>query len=140
MIMEHVFLRILETGLAAGGIILLVLLLCFALRKAPKMVSYVLWTMVFVRLAFPVEFASPVGLMPSVRISSDGVMVEGFGKNSRIGFPWNEDTSVDRQENVVPGEENGTAGGKIEASGTDGGDEGTGVLGTNVDSEEAGMP
>lgn len=68
--MEQVFLRILETGIATGGIILLILPLCFVLKRTPKMVSYLLWIFVFVRLACPVEFSSPVGLMPSIQLNS----------------------------------------------------------------------
>jgi|GEM_PF-1155600 len=55
-----VFIGLLNGSLAAGILILVVVLLRFALRRAPKWTRGILWALVAVRLACPVALSSPV--------------------------------------------------------------------------------
>ena len=50
-------------SLTAGIVIVLVLLARILLRKAPKIFSYVLWTVVLFRLVCPVSFSSELSLL-----------------------------------------------------------------------------
>jgi hypothetical protein len=55
--------KILNMSLTAGIVIVLLLLARILLRKAPKIFSYVLWTVVLFRLVCPVAFSSEFSLL-----------------------------------------------------------------------------
>lgn len=64
MDMESIFLKILEMSIAGSACMLVVLALRVLLRKMPKVFSYVLWAMVFLRLICPFSLrSSHFGLM-----------------------------------------------------------------------------
>lgn len=63
--MANVFLTLLHRSIAAGWLILAVLLLRACLRRAPKWVRGILWGLVAVRLVCPFSIESPFSLMPS---------------------------------------------------------------------------
>ncbi len=63
--MSAVFLKILNMSIAAGFIVLAVVLLRGALVKAPKWLRCALWAVVALRLVLPVLPASPFSLIPS---------------------------------------------------------------------------
>ncbi len=65
--MEELFLTILNRGLAAGWLVLAVLLLRALLHRAPKNVRVLLWGLVAVRLLLPVSVKSPFSLLPSAQ-------------------------------------------------------------------------
>lgn len=62
--MEALFEKLLSMSVAAGWLILAVLLLRLLLRRGPKWVRCVLWGLVGVRLAMPASFQSALSLMP----------------------------------------------------------------------------
>lgn len=62
--MEQLFLRLAHRSLAAGWVVLAVLVLRLMLRKAPKRVVCLLWLLVAFRLICPVTLHSPVSLVP----------------------------------------------------------------------------
>lgn len=62
--MANGFLTVLHRGIAAGWLILAVILLRVCLNKAPKWVRCMLWGIVAVRLICPVSLESPFSLMP----------------------------------------------------------------------------
>ena len=64
MVMEKAFIGILEMSIVAFPIILAVLVLRLALRKAPKIFSYLLWIVVLVRLLCPVVLKADFGIWP----------------------------------------------------------------------------
>ena len=64
--MSTVFLKVLNTGITAGWLILAVILARFLLRKAPKWISCVLWALVAVRLVCPFSLKSVLSLIPSI--------------------------------------------------------------------------
>ena len=61
--METVFSRILNMSLTGSAVILCVLAVRLALRKAPKKFAYALWAVVLFRLLCPVSLPSPVSLL-----------------------------------------------------------------------------
>ena len=63
--MSAVFLKILNMGIAAGWLILAVLLARLLLQKAPRRLVCLLWIPVGVRLALPFSLESALSLIPS---------------------------------------------------------------------------
>ena len=63
--MNEIFLRILNMSIAAGWLILAVILLRFPLKKAPKWLTVLLWGIVAWRLTVPFSFESALSLIPS---------------------------------------------------------------------------
>lgn len=62
-ILEKLFVGILNMSLTACIIIPVVIILRFLLRKAPKLFSYILWSVVLFRLICPVSFSAAFSLL-----------------------------------------------------------------------------
>ncbi len=62
--MEGIFLKLLNMSISAGWLILAVLVLRLALRKAPRWIFVMLWGIVAIRLILPVTIESPLSLQP----------------------------------------------------------------------------
>ena len=60
--MEAIFLKVLNMSITASYVILAVLLLRLALRRAPRKYSYALWAVVGFRLCCPISFSSFLSL------------------------------------------------------------------------------
>lgn len=65
--MEELFLQILNMSMMASIVIAAVILLRFPLKKAPKFISYSLWSVVLFRLVCPFSFESILSLLPSAK-------------------------------------------------------------------------
>lgn len=65
--MEILFLTIVNMNITASYVIFFVLLARIPLKKAPKMFSYALWSVVFFRLICPVTFSSAFSFFKNVR-------------------------------------------------------------------------
>lgn len=65
--MEKVFLHLINISIIAGWAALAVILLRLVLKKAPKQISCILWTIVGVRLVFPFSVESAFSLIPSAQ-------------------------------------------------------------------------
>lgn len=63
--MSNLFLHLLNISITAGWIVLVVVLLRFVLKKAPKWIRVVLWGLVALRLLVPVSIESALSLVPS---------------------------------------------------------------------------
>ena len=63
--MADIFLKLLNLSLSASWIVLAVLVLRLFLRKVPKWVNCLLWSIVGLRLLIPVSFESVLSLLPS---------------------------------------------------------------------------
>lgn len=63
--MEAVFIKLLNMGIAAGWLILAVIVLRLVLRRAPRWMICLLWGLVAVRLICPVSLQSIFSLIPS---------------------------------------------------------------------------
>ncbi len=62
--MEELFLKMLNMSLTASYVIVFVMLVRVLIRKLPKIISYVLWSVVAIRLTFPFSFKSDFSLLP----------------------------------------------------------------------------
>ena len=67
--MSGLFISILNMSIKASYIIVFIMLLRLGLKKAPKIISYVLWSLVGFRLIIPISFESIFSLIPQ-KISS----------------------------------------------------------------------
>lgn len=74
--MSELFLKIVNMSISAGWLVLAVLLLRLALKKAPKWVSVLLWGFVAVRLVCPFSIESMLSLIPSAETISPEIMVD----------------------------------------------------------------
>ena len=74
--MAELFLRIVNTSISAGWVVLAVLLLRLCLKKAPKWVNVLLWGIVAARMVFPFSIESVLSLIPSAETISPTVMME----------------------------------------------------------------
>lgn len=63
--MDKIFLSLLNRSIAAGWLILVVLILRLLLKKAPKWLPCILWGIAAVRLICPFSFESAFSLIPS---------------------------------------------------------------------------
>ncbi len=96
--MTNLFLKILNRSIAAGWLILAVVLLRFVLKKAPKWVNVLLWGLVALRLALPFSLESPFSLIPSAEtFDAHNIQYETPAVNS--GIP-----ALNRAVNPVLGE------------------------------------
>lgn len=64
--MEQVFRVVLNISYTGGLVILALLLIRLLLKKAPKWLPYLLWSVAFFRLLCPFSFESALALLPSV--------------------------------------------------------------------------
>ena len=74
--MSEVFLKILNMSISASWLVLAVLLLRLALKRAPKWVSVLLWGFVAVRLICPFSMESIFSLIPSAQTVSPEIMMD----------------------------------------------------------------
>ena len=63
--MSEIFLKILNMSFVASWLILAVILLRLALKKAPKWITCLLWGMVAIRLLCPISLESSLSLIPN---------------------------------------------------------------------------
>jgi beta-lactamase regulating signal transducer with metallopeptidase domain len=62
--MSDLFIRILNMSISASFVALIVMIIRLFLKKAPKIYSYILWTVVFFRLICPFTIPMPVSVIP----------------------------------------------------------------------------
>lgn len=62
--MEQLFLKILNMSITASYVIIFVILIRFLFKKAPKIFSYALWSIVLFRLICPFSFESVISFIP----------------------------------------------------------------------------
>ena len=69
--MTALFLQVLDMSRVASLVILSVILVRFALKRVPKIYSYLLWGVVLFRLACPISIELPVSLIPEMESLTD---------------------------------------------------------------------
>ena len=87
--MDRVLMTVLNMSLTGAFVIAAICLARFPLRKAPKTISYSLWTVAGFRLLFPFSFKSAISLMP---FSSETVKQSTAAISAvlRQSAAWNE--------------------------------------------------
>ncbi len=74
--MGDLFLKILEMSYGASFVILIILFIRLILKKAPKIYSYMLWSVVLLRLVCPFSIESGLSIIPSNVAFSQNVVIE----------------------------------------------------------------
>ena len=72
--MSELFLKIINMSISASWLVLVVLILRFVLKKAPKWVNILLWGIVAIRLICPFSFESALSLIPSAETFPEKVI------------------------------------------------------------------
>ena len=72
--MNELFLKIINMSISASWLVLVVLILRFVLKKAPKWVNVLLWGIVAIRLICPFSFESALSLIPSAETFPEKVI------------------------------------------------------------------
>ena len=80
--MKELFSQVLNMSMTASVMIVLVILARLALKRAPKIYSYVLWSVVLVRLLCPVSLPSPVSLLGML----DAPVAENVGLTTSVAY------------------------------------------------------
>lgn len=65
--MEALFLKVVNMSIAAGWLVIAVMLLRLLLKKAPKSAAVLMWALVGIRLVCPFALESPLSLIPSTQ-------------------------------------------------------------------------
>lgn len=73
--MTDIFIKLLNISITAGYLVIAVMLARAVLKKAPKWVSCVLWSMVGIRLVLPFSFESVLSLIPSAQTVPEDIAV-----------------------------------------------------------------
>ena len=114
--MSEVFLKIVNMSISASWLVLAVLVLRLALKKAPKWVSVLLWGIVAIRLLLPVSLESVFSLIPNTETIQPEIMLDrtpeidtGIGSLDEIlnpviteAFRPNELTSINPLQIWIP--------------------------------------
>lgn len=72
--MTDIFIALLNMSITAGWLILAVILLRVLLKKAPKKINCILWTLVGIKLVCPFSIESVFSLIPSRDAISPGIV------------------------------------------------------------------
>ncbi len=96
--MERLFFCVLKMSTISLYCIGMVLLVRLLLKRAPKIYSYLLWIIVFIRLICPVVLESPVSLVPGAFMEMGEILYGGTEEEP--------DGQEGKQEFEVPGWEN----------------------------------
>lgn len=96
--MTEIFLKVVEMSLTGAVVIAVIILLRLALRKAPKVFSYILWTAALFRLLCPMSFELPVAPIPSLMLPSlESDYAEADGTLSESAVVISENTEANEQ-------------------------------------------
>ncbi len=74
--MADIFLKLLNMSISASWIVLAVIILRFILKKAPKWINCILWSIVGLRLVMPFSLESIFSLIPSTETISPDIMMQ----------------------------------------------------------------
>ncbi len=72
--MELLFLKLVNMSIVASWVVLAVILFRLLLKKAPKYIRCLMWTLVGVRLICPFSFKSNLSLIPSAEVLPGDVL------------------------------------------------------------------
>ncbi len=106
--MENIFLTFFNLSINAGWLVLAVILLRLLLKKTPKWVHCVLWSIVGIRLVMPFSLESVFSLLPSRQFISPSTLYEmsptvdsGFNSVNEIINPVFSEALASSPENSV---------------------------------------
>lgn len=74
--LDKLFMQILDMSLQASIVILVVMAVRLLLKRAPKIFSYALWSVVLLRLLCPFSIEAPVSVVPSIESVSESYTLQ----------------------------------------------------------------
>lgn len=74
--LEQIFMKVIDMSRAASMVIVVVFIVRFLLKKFPKCISYMLWSVVLFRLLCPVTLESRISLVPNLKPAFQEYMSE----------------------------------------------------------------
>ncbi|MCM1326366.1 MAG: M56 family metallopeptidase [Bacteroidales bacterium] len=77
IIVSEIFLKVMNLSISAAWLILVVMILRIAFKKAPKWISVLLWGIVALRLSLPFSVESKLSLLPSAETIPVSIMSSG---------------------------------------------------------------
>lgn len=84
MFLPEVFLNVLDMSLVGSLVIGCVLLARLLLKKAPRVLSYALWSVVLFRLLCPVTVETTFSVLPTLQRQSPGVLQSGLPTDTTV--------------------------------------------------------
>ena len=113
--MKDLFSQVLNMSLTASVMIVLVILVRLALKRAPKIYSYALWSVVLFRLLCPVSLPSPVSLLGAL----DAPVAEPESRITTVVYfqpetPFQTVRDPEQEARPLPVEERDSAGANLE--------------------------
>lgn len=93
---DKLFLQILNNSFTSSIVIILVILIRFLLKKAPKIFSYLLWGVVLFRLLIPFSFESMWSLIPVTRQPVPKTIITSANPHE-----WRIDSGVEIIDNTI---------------------------------------
>ena len=116
--MAAIFLKLFNMSIAAGWLILAVLVLRLLLKKAPKWVSCLLWAIVAVRLVSPFSLESGWSLIPSAETIVSNVVQDSAVQDNAVKDDAAHDDAVQGLQNgIVQNVQSGTVHNDVVQSG-----------------------
>lgn len=95
--MEQIFFSVLHMSLITSYVIICLLIVRFLMKKAPKIFSYLLWSVVFLRLVCPFSFESNISLIPK-QVSKQAIETTVF---QNINTAGNINNNAVNQPNIL---------------------------------------
>ena len=74
--MTQLFLKLLNMSITASWVVLAVMLLRLCLRKTPKYIHCLLWSIVALRLLIPITWESTISLIPSAQVLPQNIVAD----------------------------------------------------------------
>ncbi|MCM1544090.1 MAG: M56 family metallopeptidase [Ruminococcus sp.] len=103
--MSDLFLKIVNMSITAGWITLVIVVLRFLLKKAPKFIHCALWTLVGIRLIFPFSFESILSLVPSTQTFPENFVYSSTPKiHSGVAMLNSAVNPIIKSHSEIPGE------------------------------------
>ena len=97
--MSNLFSQVLNMSMTGSVVILLVMLARLILKRAPKIFSYALWSVVLFRLLCPVAFTAPVSVLNAL-----GPEVQEASESTSVVYFLPAEVSQDSDFSFVPAE------------------------------------
>ncbi len=88
--MHDLFSSILRMSVTASYVVIIVILMRLLLRNLPKIISYVLWGIVAVRLTVPITFESAISLLPQNIITTPAYIDSVVQEIPNVNSDFNE--------------------------------------------------
>ena len=95
MALETIFSTVLNMSLTASVVILIVCVARLAMKKAPKIYSYLLWALVLFRLLCPVSLPTSVSVIPERISSGEAVSDWEEGYIEQVQVHYNDDMTYE---------------------------------------------